>query len=526
MRIRTSTPERIDRPWRRRGRIAWLLALVLVIIILLGVLVINSFFVTEIRVQQENATDAAALAAAEVLADDALLFGDPNTFSLSPYHARPRESYERGRPEGERENAQWRAQFAPQQSLLCRAANAAIEFGGRNFVGGKSFEIRPADIFFDIVDIPNRSIIGTLPAEENSPLDFGTPLTLARKRQINSVHVVSRSEDARENSLQLPFRAFFSREMITRSTAVLDGYVRGFHVDPDGSINIPMAPVALNADSWSTQVEKKVDTSLATPANGPLPFGSFKLTIGARSQDPDARNPGVYSPILLIGTSSMAEAITQLNPTNPGITPTQYRHYLNASRAEMLALDPQTLQLPLSASPLVNSADLLQLQANLNRLVGKRLIWPLYSGYDARKQTGTVVVTGFVAARVADMKSVTYSIMLDGKGNAVPNSKAEGRCDQNPHHGKHERGANDDDRSDDNTSDNRKSSDDGEKSRGEHSRHRRQESCLEYSVLQVTLQPTMLATTTGVVYVRDWPTGPQHQFRFPNAYVKHIRLMK
>ena len=67
---------------RRAGRVAFLMLGVLALILVFGIVVINSFFVAEVRAQQENATDAAALAAAEVLAQEALLFGDPRIFDV------------------------------------------------------------------------------------------------------------------------------------------------------------------------------------------------------------------------------------------------------------------------------------------------------------------------------------------------------------------------------------------------------------------------------------------------------------
>jgi uncharacterized membrane protein (DUF485 family) len=68
---------------RRRGRIGCLIVAVLMLTLFFGILVIDSFFVTGARVQQETATDAAALAAGEVLASEALLYADPADFLLN-----------------------------------------------------------------------------------------------------------------------------------------------------------------------------------------------------------------------------------------------------------------------------------------------------------------------------------------------------------------------------------------------------------------------------------------------------------
>jgi hypothetical protein len=513
---------------RRPARIGWVLVFMLVIIVLLGILVINSFFVTAVRVQQESATDAAALAAAEVLADEALLYGDPSNFDLSHFRSRDREGNGRERDDERRS--------AARPSLFCRAAEAGCAFGRKNLVGGKSFDVRTADVFFDIVDVCQRNIHGTMHAEANSEL--GMPLTLAQKRRINSVQVVGKSVEERENALRLPFCAFFSKKMITRADAVLDGHIHGFHTDPCGSINIPLAPIALCDAKWREQVEKWVDPTFATPSDGPLPWGDCKVTIGADHHDPESRKPGAYAPILLIGASSIGEAVTQCSPGNPGITPAHYGKYLAACGQKTLALDLNTLQLPVPGSPHINAGDLAQLEQHLRNLPGKRLIWPLYSGYEKNGPASNVIICGFVAARVTEVNRVTYSIVTDKRGHAVPNGKHRGTSAENPRWKKHQRddqGNGDDSGNKDRPNpDGRRTDDDngdgGDNRPGDgsnnHKKHGHGESCIEFTALQLTLRPTLLATSTGIVCVKDWPTGPQHQFRFPNAYVKRIRLLK
>jgi hypothetical protein len=478
---RSTTPDRRPASRRRAGRIGFFLLGILALTFLFGILVINSYFVTEIRAQQENATDAAALAAAEVLVSEGLLFGDPAIFDLSKCKFGVS------------------ADAAQVQSPFCNSVNTALAFATKNFVGGKAFQVQGKEVFFDIVDIPNRVNRGTMPAV-NSDLLHANPLTLAQKRSINSVQVMGRSASTTgENRLLFPIFRRDKFEMVTRSEAVLDGNLYGFYTDPLGSINIPMAPVALNANNWHNDVEKLVDPTLATPASGPLPYGDMTVLLGGSEHDPETRKPGVYAPVLSIGTTNVSDALTQLDHKNPGVTPAQYGRYLASHGNQPFALDPKSLTLAVASSPQIASADLNRLELNLQNLKDRRLVWPLYADFREHDGAGEATITGFVAARIVQVKKLTYSVLMDQDGK--PRQKSLGSCGDRDRQGH-------DHRSDDRNSERKKGL------------------CVEFSAIQLTLRPTMLATGTGMVFVKDWPTGTQHQFRFPNAYVKRIRLVK
>ena len=139
---------------------------ILLILMILGGLVIDSFYVTAARVQQENTTDAAALAAAEAVATEAFLYADPSLYTPSP------------------------------SSLFTNAAQTATDFGAKNFVAGKTLNITPADVSFDIMQIPSRSIGGSQSADPTA----ASSLTLSQQRTINAVQVVGRSTRARRKS--------------------------------------------------------------------------------------------------------------------------------------------------------------------------------------------------------------------------------------------------------------------------------------------------------------------------------------
>jgi hypothetical protein len=450
----------------RRGRIGAILLAVLTITFVCGILVVNSFFVAQIRVQQENATDAAALAAAEVLAQEDFLYGEPTLYVV-------------------KQDVTSGLAFP----IFRNAAQAAIDFAAKNYVNGKRFELRGEDIEFHCTDVQARTSRGSMAAVDPPE----SALTLAQKRGLNSVQVTGHHTTSRGNAVPLPILGGISWEMSTRSEAVLDGYIYGFHADPLGEVNIPLAPIGLNARSWMEQVEAPVDRTLATPAKGRLPFGDFKVMLGAIAQDPDYHDCTKIAPMIHVGTTTLAQSAMQLSPHNPGITPAHHQAHLKANNNLPFALDPTTLQLPLSAAPHANqdNGGIGPMEANLLGLKNKntRLIWPLISGYNnSAKEQRKAVITGFVAARVINVKRVSYHLLTDKNGDTVPGSKKQGSGEE----GTDDKGL---------------------------TRH-------QYEILELTLHPTLLATSTAMVFVRDWPMGEQHQFRFPNAYVKTIRLLK
>jgi len=465
----------------RRGRVTPLLLFLITVTFICGILIINSFFVMSVRVEQENATDAAALAAAEVLACEAFLYGDPSIYAPCPVSA-PKQQVRLAalitEPVG--------------KSLFCEASLAAIEFASKNFVSGKPLELRPHDVVFSVTDIPERVSRASMPAGEPDAKSIFPPLTLAQKRHLNAVQVYGRNAHQRGARIPMPMFTRMASQVASRSEAVLDGYVYGFHTDPDGDINIPLAPIGLNERSWREQVELPVDRSCETPANGRLPFGDFKVLIGSISHDPDVHDSKTIAPLLFFGTTTIAQATGQLNPLAPGITPAQYVAFVSANDNKPLALDPNTLQLKVPASPHSHSQadNLHSLEANLSSLKTKetRLIWPLISGYNDSHSQKKANISGFVAARVINVKRLSYHLLTDQDGHTVRDSKKEGTCD------------------------------DGFDNDGRR-RHR-------YEMLELTLHPSLLATSTGIVFVQDWPDSDQHPYRFPNAYVKKIRLIK
>jgi hypothetical protein len=470
MLYRGAANETISVAPRRRGRIGCLIVAVLLLTLLFGVLVIDSFFVTGARVQQETATDAPALAGGETLASEALLYADPNDFLLNG------------------------------TSLLSITAQNAINIGPKNFVAGKPLAIVPADISFNIIDIPSRTIIGSMSADPRKV----SSLSLQQMRSINAVQILGQSTNARGNALRLPMFNRDGYQMITRTHAVLDGFVYGFSpyvqgFDPTANpplrnafaaadqtiegINIPLAPLAIfsdptgiNPQSWEFQVESGVDFS--SPAA--LDYGTMTLTLGNLNLDAGQRyDPAIVNATFLaIGTNYISNppslyATDGANQTidnqirnGTGIAPADYLKYYEGNGNLPFALDP-TVDPPgplfcpgTPVGPAPGTPDGQTLAESLWSLQSIPMIWPLFAGYDSSNPP-RVVISGFVVARVSGVQVVE----IDGQ-----------------------------------------------------------------LVVQVELTPSLRATRTALTYVSRWPTtqpAPSafFSFRFPNAYVKRIRLM-
>jgi hypothetical protein len=444
----------------------------LLLLMLFGALVIDSFYVAAARVQQENATDAAALAAAEVLATEALLFADPSLYAT-----------------------------ANPSSLFANAAQAARDFGAKNFVGGKPLNILPADVSFDIVQIPSRAIVGSQSADPT----VASALTPTQRRSINAVQVVGRRTKGRGSPLTLPLFNGIGYQMTTRSEAVLDGYVYGFTpyvmgFDPTASppletavtpsnpiaegLNIPLVPLAIFSDptgsspqSWESQVESSVDF---TSPNA-LAYGTMTITIGnANFSAAQLYNGGTLNATFLaIGTNYTTNppnkymsdgtnrTINDQILNGSGIAPADYFAFYTGNGNLPLALNrttdpPGPLVCPgTPVGPFPDTADFATLAGSLASLRNVPMVWPLFTGYDASIPP-KVIVSGFVVARVSGVQPMTVA---------------------------------------------------------------------GQTCLQVQLTPSLRATKTALTYVSQWPTtqpapSAYFPFRFPNAYVKRIRLMR
>ncbi len=354
---------------RRGAVIVWLVFALAVLLAALAVAV-NQARLWTARAELQVAADAAALAGAGTLVDDALIRGDPG---LLP-------------------------------GLLQNAADAAAGYARANPVLGRPFVLLPnptnlpdGDILFGTVDTP-RSRHLTPAVDVQDPDNGGLAL-------VNTVRVAARLTRTRGTAPGLPFAQFMglgSADVQAEAAATLDRDVIGFQ--PSGAQPLLLAPLALLADpaaqdarSWQYQVEA---------GNGPddVRFDPVGQTFVAGADgihemdavlalDPGQAGAANVS-LLLIGVANASDAARQLLA---GMTADQIA---SLGGPFVLAAADNRLTVPGTVlGPAVGSNDLGALEQALTQLQQEAAprIWPLSSGLDAG---GRPVLCGFVAARV------------------------------------------------------------------------------------------------------------------------------
>ena len=351
--------------------VAWL---PLVFLALLGIiaLAINYTRLWTIRVEMQNAADAAALAGADTLVGDDLLRGNPSALP----------------------------------GLLQAASAQAIQYASNNLVQGQPFVLLPnpdnlanGDIVFGTLDQPHGSTF-VVATNINDP-------TNSALTTINTVQINAWLTRARGNAPALFLGGLLgvaSVNIHAASAAMLDRDVIGFR--PLGQQSLKLAPLAIFSDpsgmdskSWQYQIEEKnapdkyrfnpaTHMFVLDPAGDGLPEMSIVMAI-----DPSQESQANVS-LLYLGFNDASGVGQQLTM---GVTPAQLAPF---GGQVVLGLSDNRLSVPGSdIGPAASSMDLTSIQNALEQLQqsGEPRIWPLYCGLDG---SGRPVLCGFVAARV------------------------------------------------------------------------------------------------------------------------------
>jgi hypothetical protein len=386
---------------RRPAKAALALLLALPVMLLAMALAFYAAELVETRTQLRNATDAAALAAAQTLVDDRLLLNAP---ALMP-------------------------------PLLTRARQNAQEYAQLNLVFGQGLPLDPnlrnhpdGDIVFGTLAWP-RSKTFLLP-DLSKPMD---PAWLA----INTVRVTGHRNQRRGNPMWLhkgPLLSLAPDDAAAVSTATLDRDIIGFR--PMGWQPMPLAPIALFSDppgllrhSWEFQVEKKRGAD------------SWRILRQGRHPQIGAGGDGLHEMETYLGSSAMRDmhraggdnlnrmlrqgqfscCLLHLNNGNNGGNGSEFSYLAQQliagiSPADLppawggqLMLNPNN-QLRVAGTPWGpsnESSDAMLLQSALNtlQLTAEMRLWPLFSSFDP--STGLPVLSGFVAARVVQVQAVS-----------------------------------------------------------------------------------------------------------------------
>lgn len=387
---------------RRPAKAALALLLALPVMLLAMALAFYAAELVETRTQLRNATDAAALAAAQALVDDRQLLGMP---TLMP-------------------------------PLLERARRNAQEYAQLNLVFGKGLQLDP-----NFSNNPEGDIVfGTLAWPRSKT--FLLP-NLAKPEEwlaINTVRVTGHRNQQRGNPMWLhkgPLLNLAPDDAAAVSTATIDRDIIGFR--PHGWQRMPLAPIALFSDPrgllrhcWEFQVEKKRGADswrvlrqgrrpqIGGGGDGLHEMEAF-LGNGAKRHEHDSGNgdlnrmlrQGQFSCCLLhlnngnngAGGSELAYLAQQvLYGISPSDLPPAWggQLMLNANNQLLVAGTPWG---PSSDSSEGNAGNPLQSALNTLQLTAEMRLWPLFSSFDP--STGLPVLSGFVAARVVQVSAVS-----------------------------------------------------------------------------------------------------------------------
>jgi hypothetical protein len=343
----------------RRGAVALIVVVSLVVILMLVALAVDYAGLWEARGALENAADAAAHSAAGALVDDRALLANP----------------------------------AVQVALIQNARAEAVAYAASNLVLGQPLFLDPnltndpaGDLVFGFVDLAGGT--GFLAAGDVS--DPTNPNVLA----VNAVHVVARRTRARGNPAGLRLGQWLgmpSADVLAAATAVLDRDVIGFRATTGQPL--PVVPIALLSDpsganplGWEAQAANGPDVFRFDPVSKTFSAGSD----GLREVQVQLTQNGC---LLEAGVVTVADAAAQVVA---GIQPAQ--------APDGIVLGPDN-HLPVLSfpgcgpAPDTPEAALLRLALTQLQATGDIRVWPLYQSAGG----GVAVLTGFVAARVASV---------------------------------------------------------------------------------------------------------------------------
>jgi hypothetical protein len=360
----------VARSPRRQASTTLVVLLAFGVLLAAAALAIDLAHLWEVRTSQENATDAAALAAAGALVDDRLLTGDPAAMVL----------------------------------CLRLARDEAVRYAAANPVLGEPLPLDPndtnlpeGDVLFGTLDNPHAPLF--VPA--GNVADLSNPsLGL-----VNAVRITGRRTRDRGNAAGLYLgRAFAvpAADVVTLSTAMLDRDVVGLR--PALNQPLPLVPIALLSDpggtnpaSWEAQVPG---------GRGP---DDYRFDPATRTVVADATGDGIHEMEVTLADNAcelllgVADSAAVNDQVSGGVMPAQLQ-----SLGGQLVLGEQN-QLPLPAPPGCGpaagtpEADGLAASLEQLRVRGDLRVWPLFAGLDG--SSGAAVVTGFVAARVVRVEA-------------------------------------------------------------------------------------------------------------------------
>lgn len=345
----------------RRGNVALITLVSLTVLLMLVALAVSYAGLWEARWTMENAADAAALAAAGDLVDDRALLANASV----------------------------------QVALIQNARADAVAYAASNLVLGEPLALDPnptnapdGDLVFGFVDLA-RGVGFTAAGDVSDP---SNPNVLA----VNAVHVLARRTRDRGNPAGLRMGGWLgmpSADVLAAATAFLDRDVIGFRSTAGQAL--PVVPLALLSDptganplGWEPQAAKGPDVLQFDRASRTFAPSSD----GLREVQVRLAQNGC---LLEVGVTTVVDASAQVVA---GVQPAQ------APAGIVLGPDNTLTAMTFpGCGPAPDTPEAVLLQMALTQLQASAEVraWPLYQS--AAPASGTAVLTGFVAARVANV---------------------------------------------------------------------------------------------------------------------------
>jgi hypothetical protein len=354
----------------RRGNATLVFLIVLPVLLLVLLMVLHTGQLEQSRGEVQQVADAAALAAAQTLVDEATLLHDGGAAML-PLLERSREEARR---------------FARANPVL--GDPTELDLNEKNHDDG--------DIVFGMVEPPGTPFGADLAQHDQ--------LHLINTVQINVV----RSRD-RQNALKL-FGGHWlngrSGDLTRSATALIDRQVAGFR--QVGDRPIPVVPFALlsdlhDEDSWEQQVELGRGTDQYRYEREPYRVlhsekegdGLREMRVHLHGKKGDGKDDAVNCLLLHFGAQHGTDLARQIRA---GLRKDDLKEV-----GGELVLGPDG-KLPVTGSvlgPAPDSTEFMQVVAALQELsdLGEVRVWPLFHRH-ATEAHGQPILSGFVAARV------------------------------------------------------------------------------------------------------------------------------
>jgi hypothetical protein len=362
----------VNRP-ARRGNATVVFLVALPVLVFVFLMVLHTGQLEQSRGELQQVADAAALAGAHTLVDDATLLHDGG----------------RAMPE-----------------LLQRCRAEASRLARANPVLGVPTELEPndenagdGDIVFGIGDSPSQGAPLVADLKQLDQLHF-----------INTVHVTAVRSRARGNALSLLGGTWLngrSSDLTRTATAFLDRAVIGFR--QVGDRPIPLVPIALLSDrgeeySWEQQVEMGRGSDVFRYERDPYRVifdetrgdGLREMVVRLRGKRPDSGDGQPTNSLLLqFGTQTGTDLARQVRE---GLRTEDLR----SLGGELVLGADNRLPVPGSIlGPSPDSVAFSQVRAALQALcdLGEIRAWPLFDPH-ATEERDVPILCGFVAARV------------------------------------------------------------------------------------------------------------------------------